>query len=329
MLRKMPVTTLLDLIMKEEMKGRHLEIAEYISQHPDEYSEVLNKAFNAENTIIEMKTRLLEIVDFLSSNQALTLIQTAINDEDSRIRARAVKAAYRTRVESLNEQIISLVTDQTEEFEIRKWGIHILASSDPDAYAKVVRRIARDQSEHTDIRREAIFALTNMDDDITLGVLCILLGDQDPEIRKSGAWALGKIRSSSVINCLLAAIDDNDDGVSDWAIRGLRDMDDARALQGLTDVMKSSEPQEQVRLIRLLIERRSDILLRAIAESLSSPNVHVRREAAWAMGVALFTPAIPSLETLLDDEDEQVRDYAKTALMRMGQFDPSAFDLKL
>jgi hypothetical protein len=324
----MPVTELLDLI-KGDMKGRHRDIADYISQHLGEFNEALNDIFKTGDTNSELKAHLLEIVDFLPSTQALALIERAIRDDDAKIRVRAVKAAYRTRVESLNEQMMSFVTDKSETFEVRKWGIHILASSDPDAFGRNLRSIARDPTESIEIRNEAIFALTNMDDDITLGVLCILLGDSDSEIRKSAAWALSKIGAPSTINCLLAAIDDEDDGVSDWAIRALRDMDDARALQGLADVLKSSRPLEQVRLIRLLIERRSDILLRAIAESLSSADVRVRREAAWAMGVALFTPAIPGLEVLIEDEDEQVREYAKTALMRMGQSDPSDFGLKL
>jgi hypothetical protein len=47
------------------------------------------------------------------------------------------------------------------------------------------------------------------------------------------------------------------------------------------------------------------------------------------MGVTLFTPAIPNLQNLVDDDDEQVKEYAKTALMRMGQIDPTDFGLSL
>ncbi|MGY5852967.1 MAG: HEAT repeat domain-containing protein [Candidatus Thorarchaeota archaeon] len=323
---------MLELLMKGDTENKHSEIAEYINQHPDEFRKILDQVFGSETSsnLTVTKKRIIGLVDLLSSGPALDLIERAIHDDDSTIRVRAVKAAYRTRIDSLNEQIARIVKDQEEKFEVRKWMIHILASSDPKAYSNLLRRMARNYEEDVNLRKEAIFALTNMDDDMTIGTLCVLLGDPVTEIRHSGAWALGKISAPSSINCLLAAIEDDDEGVRDWAIRALRDMDDARALQGLADVLKSVEPPEQARMIRLLVEKRSEIILRAIAERLTSPDVNVRREAAWAMSVALFTPSVPSLETLLEDEDERVRYHAKKALLRMGAiFEASDFGLEL
>jgi HEAT repeat protein len=74
-------------------------------------------------------------------------------------------------------------------------------------------------------------------------------------------------------------------------------------------------------MIRLIIDRRSEIVLRAIAQLLTSNDVNVRRQAAWAMGVAPYPPAAGSLEILLEDSDEQVRDYAKIALTRSESVD--------
>lgn len=67
-------------------------------------------------------------------------------------------------------------------------------------------------------------------------------------------------------------------------------MNDLHALQGLADVMRSTVPDEQVRMIRLLVEKRSEIILRAIAEQLTSSETDVRRSAAWAMGVSPYPP---------------------------------------
>jgi len=90
-------------------------------------------------------------------------------------------------------------------------------------------------------------------------------------------------------------------------------MDDARALQGLADAIHTSIPEEQVRMTRLVIERKSEVILRAIVELLDSPDIQVKRIAAWALGVSPYPPAVPSLKELLDDEDEEVRDYARIA----------------
>jgi hypothetical protein len=43
--------------------------------------------------------------------------------------------------------------------------------------------------------------------------------------------------------------------------------------------------------------------------------------------VSPYPPATANLRTLTDDKDEQVQNYAKTALIRLGEIDPS--DLRL
>jgi len=318
------VTELSELLLNKLTKDRRLEITEYISNHPEEFEKVLNHAFSEDS---ELKKPLLDIVDLLNSAQTVLVIEQAVLDEDVLIRKHGLQAAYRTRVDSLNVQVAEILSNKKEEFEIRKWALHILGSTDPEYYSGQIVKITRNSSEDVNIRKEAIFALTQIANDKTLGTLCTLLGDSDVEIRQSGAWALSNIGSSDSINCLLAALDDDDEIVRDWAIRGLRDMDDARALQGLAEVIHTSPPKEQVRMTRLVIERKSEIILRAIVELLGSQDIHVRRTAAWALGVSPYPPAVPSLKELLNDEDEEVCSYARIALIRSGGLDPT--DLKL
>ena len=313
-----------ELLLKKLDKDRRYEIAEYINNHPKEFEEVLNHAFSEDS---ELKKPLLDIVDLLNGTQMVLVIEQAVLDENALIRRYGLQAAYRTRVDSLNAHVAKILSDKEEQFEVRKWALHILGSSDPEYYSSQIVKIARDASEDVNIRKEAIFALTQIVNDKTLGTLCILLGNSNAEIRQSGAWALGNIGSSDSINCLLAALDDNDEIVRDWAIRGLRDMDDTRALQGLADAIHTSPPKEQVRMIRLVIERKSEVILRAVVELLSSQDIHVRRTAAWALSVSPYPPAVPSLKELLDDEDEEVRDYARIALIRSGGLDPTDLHL--
>ncbi|MFW9842977.1 MAG: HEAT repeat domain-containing protein [Candidatus Thorarchaeota archaeon] len=318
------MTELSVLLMEKLTKDRRLEIAEYINTHPEEFEKVLSHAFSEDS---KLKKPLLDIVDLLNGTQMVLVIEKAVLDDDAVIRRQGLQAAYRTRVDSLNVQVAEILSNKEEEFEVRKWALHILGSSDPEYYSDQIVRITRDNSEDVNIRKEAIFALTQIVNDKTLGTLCTLLGNSNVEIRQSGAWALSNIGSSDSINCLLAALDDEDEIVRDWAIRGLRDMDDARALQGLADVIRTSPPKEQVRMTRLVIERKSEVILRAIVELLGSQDTHVRVTAAWALGVSPYPPAVPSLKELLSDEDEEVRDYARIALIRSGGLDPT--DLKL
>lgn len=321
---------LLDLLADIEGSDKRREVAEYINANPEELKVFLVTLFDKnEPESDEMKQKLLELADFVNDKLALSIIEHAINDSNSLIRVRALQAAYRTRIDSLNEKVIRILDSQEEEFEARKWALHILASTDSITFSTKLRKIARNCLENAEIRKEAVFSLTKIDDDRTIGTLCALLGDPNVELRRSGAWALAQISSSDSINCLLAALDDDDTEVRDWAIRGLRDIDDSRALQGLADALENVASEEQVRMIRLIIDKRSEIVLRAIAQLLTSPDVNVRRQAAWAMGVAPYPPAAGNLEILLEDLDEQVRDYAKDALMRIGRIDPADFGLAL
>ena len=307
---------------------RRKEVAEYINAHPDEFSDTLDSVFSdLPSGNQEPKQRILDLVDLLNAKLAIQVIEKAIGDTDSRIRVRGLQATYRTMLDSLNPQLIEILEDTKEIFEVRKWIVHILASTDPMSYGRVLRNTARNNHEDINLRKEAIFALTRVADDETLGTLCALLGDSSEEIRESGAWALSNMSSPESINCLLAALEDDSEKVRDWAIRGLRDMDDTKALQGLADVMIRAPPSEQVRMIRLVAERKSEIVLRAITQLLNSLDLDVLKIAAWAMGVSPYPPAVPVLRELLNHADDQVRYYAEVALVRSGEIDPIDFHL--
>jgi hypothetical protein len=323
------VIIMLDLISKSDISKRR-EVVEYINGHPEEFTDLLRDIFAKNDTeALELKKKVLNYGDFISDRLVIEMTRQAIEDTEKQIRVRGLQSAYRRQIDSLNHLVVQILENNEEPFETRKWAIHILGSNDPVGFSKSLRLIARNPSESVELRKEAIFALTNTENDESVGVLFTLLGDASPEIRQSGAWSLGKIGSSQSIVCLMAALEDEYEGVRDWAIRGLRDMDDARALQGLTDAMMRSDPSEQVRMIGLIVEKRSEITLRAIAELLESPDVLVRRQAAWAMGVSPYPPALGNLEVLLDDDDEQVKTYAKKALARLGRVDPTDFGLFL
>ena len=320
------VANVLELLSNIDSVSKRKEVAEYINAHPDDFISLLDSVFSSDD-LASYKQQLLDITDLLSSKLAVPLIERVMSDEDSRIRVRGLQAAYRTRIDSLNPQLVDILANTMEEFEVRKWVVHILGSTDLANYGRILRKVARDGSDDVNLRKEAVFALTKATDGETLGTLCALLGDSSVEMRESGAWALSNIGAPESINCLLAALEDESEEVRDWAIRGLRDMDDTKALQGLADAMARVFPHEQVRMIRLVVERKSEIILRAITELLDSEDVKVLQVAAWAIGVSPYPPAVAVLRNLLNHDDRQVREYAKIALVRSGGIDPT--DLQL
>ncbi|UCE10527.1 MAG: HEAT repeat domain-containing protein [Candidatus Thorarchaeota archaeon] len=323
------MTTLLNRLKSCQNRAERRQAAEHINSHLEEFELMLSQVFGDDSTSIEDKLFVLDYVDFVTHSAAVTVIEYALKDDKPQVRIRGLQAAYRVRMESLNAEVKEILEDNEEVFQARKWAVHILATTDPNGYGRVLRKIARNSKEQVDLRKEAVFALTNIGDDESLGALCALLGDSEKLIRVSSAWSLSRIGSPSSINCMLAALEDEEEEVRDWAVRGLRDMDDSQALQGLADAMKLVQSGRQIRLIQLLAEKRSEIIQRAIAEMLLSTDSEVRRTAAWAMGVSPYPPAAGSLEQLLQDPDEQIREYARTALMMLGRIDPTDFGFKI
>lgn len=312
-------------LMKSDRPEMREGIAEYINAHPIEFRDLVTSLFETSGKE-DLKKRIISICDLIDRPLMCTAIGQAVNDENSDIRVSGLRAVYRTRSNEFTSDCLELVKDESQPFEVRKWATHILASEQPEEYGRFLRQIARDPNEKRNLRREAVHALTKSDDDKTVGSLCAILGDANENMRKSAAWALGRIGNEESIDCLLAALEDESEAVRDWSVRALRDMDSPKAIQGLIGAMKEAPPEEQVRMIRLIVEKRSEIILRSIAEFLSSPHTEVRRVAAWAMGVSPYPPAAASLEQLLDDEDPQVRKYAGAALRRLGKIDASEFE---
>lgn len=317
--------TMKQQIMKSNKPEMRESIADYINTHPSEFLELVSSLFGSSGKDV-LKKRIIGICDLLDRQLMYEAIDRAVNDENSDVRVSGLRAVYRTRSKEFTPNCLELARDENEPFEVRKWATHILASEQPEKYGRFLRQIARDANEEMDLRREAVHALTKTDDERTVGSLCAILGDANEDMRKSAAWALGEMGNEESIDCLLAALEDESEAVRDWSVRALRDMDSPKAIQGLIGVMKEAPPEEQVRMIRLIVEKRSEIILRSIAEFLSSPHTEVRRVAAWAMGVSPYPPAAASLEHLLHDEDPRVRKYAQAALRRLGKIDASEFN---
>lgn len=202
---------------------RH-EIAEYMNMHPEAFEEFLTDVFTEKKgaTTSDIRYRIVDLVDLLNDKLAIMVVELAIFDQNPKVRLQGLQAGYRTRVDSLNDQVLQILNDKDGEFQARKWAVHILASTDSKRYGRVLRYMARNSSEDVNLRKEAVYALTKIEDSESIGALCALLGDSEVEIRQSGAWALSTIGSPDSVNCLLAALEDEDELVRDWAIRGLR-----------------------------------------------------------------------------------------------------------
>jgi HEAT repeat protein len=324
------VTDVRELLLESKDMNKRQEIAKKLNSNPESVEELIKEIFQTtEPKFNDERELALNIIDFLNERLAIVLAKSAIDYAEQRIRVKGLQSIYRRQIDTLNDQIEKLASDLNEEFIVRKLAIHILGVTDSESFGRLLRNMMRNPDESIGLRKEAIFALTTTPSNASIGTLCNFMGNENVEIRRSSAWALAKIGSEDSICCLLAGIEDNDNQVFEWSVRGLRDMDSTRALQELANVMMRSPPEEQERLIPLVVEKKSEITLRAIAELLESDNVSVKRQAAWAMAVSPYPPALGMLEKLVNDDDAQIREYVKKALTKLGKVDPTDFGLIL
>jgi HEAT repeat protein len=113
------------------------------------------------------------------------------------------------------------------------------------------------------------------------------LEDQEPEVRRGAAWALGVIRNPRAVEPLVSRLRDADESVRSGAAWALGVIGDPRGVPALVDALRDSSPE-------------------------------VRRKAAWALGEIGEREAVDALVQVLEDEDLDVRRVTFLVLEKLG-----------
>lgn len=146
------------------------------------------------------------------------------------------------------------------------------------------------------IRRNAAWALSEIrgghgtNREAAVKPLIALLRDGDASVQKAAAFSLGEIRDERAGEELILALDDSDWQVREMAAWALGEMKDERAVRSLTSVLLKDEQGS------------------------------VRSKSAWALGEIKASAAVEALTIALNDQDQQVRSYAKWALAEIQDF---------
>ncbi|NES98056.1 MAG: HEAT repeat domain-containing protein, partial [Desertifilum sp. SIO1I2] len=159
-------------------------------------------------------------------------------------------------------------------------------------------------------------------------VLTSALEDSDALVRRSAAYALGKIgaEAKSAIPALTSALQDPDDSVRRSAASALGRMgaEAKSAIPALTSALQDPDNSVHVRinaagaLVKIGAEAKSAIP--ALILALQDPDDSVRMNATFVLASmgAEAKSAIPALILVLQDPDDSVRMNAAGALASMG-----------
>lgn len=193
-------------------------------------------------------------------------------------------------VNRLRKKLENLINSQDMRYRDEAWqAIHQVLEYDLETYTNLVAAL-RNPSVPLEIRETLCWILARLGNKGATPALVIALKDENPDLRKNAAIALGHLGSRSAVKDLKSRlIKDEDAGVRLCVANALGEIRDTST-------------------INLLINRLMD----------TSENAQVRGQVAEALGNLGDKRAIDPLITMLEDASDEVRFWSVYALGQLG-----------
>lgn len=185
----------------------------------------------------------------------------------------------------------------------------------PDS-AKVARQALSDPA--ADIRREAVGILGWLKHVEALPDLTLRLAeDEDGEVRRIAAGAVGFASTASVIHALTQALSDAQWRVREEAATTLGKVGDDSAGSALLSALRDDYWQVRLRAVRSLGRLKYRPARKAVESLLAHGISNLRKESALALGEFGDAGALPALRLAEHDGDPEVRKAVRIALSQL------------
>lgn len=139
----------------------------------------------------------------------------------------------------------------------------------------------------------------------------------DAHLRHQAVHVLGKIGGASAVAPLVTALNDSNPTVQIKAAFSLGQIGDVRAIPALIGQFGAANLNVQ-NSVNAALERFGANAVDALAETLTTPRWHSRKQAAEVLALIAHPRAIPALTQSLSDEHAEVRFAAISALCEIG-----------
>lgn len=210
---------------------------------------------------------------------------------------------------------------KSSDEEARREATLMLVALETPATIPALTSALNDTSER--VRALAITGLARLGDSSLVSIIAARLAqDKKPFVRKSAAYALGKLGSAEGTAALVAALKDKDIEVRCAAAVALGEYSDASAIAPLTVAL-----QDKSEFVRAQSARALGANGRAAAAAVpslvrllaSDKDQNVRRHAATALGQIGERSALPALERAARDHDPYLSQAADEAIKLLGR----------
>lgn len=148
--------------------------------------------------------------------------------------------------------------------------------------------------------------------------LSTALLDQDWEIRKVAAWALGTLKDKNTLESLLNVANDENRDVRYSVIEALGKFKSSKAVPQLAHALKDEFWWVRRRAAWALGETGDPSAIGPLGLAMTDENPKVRHEVVDALGELNDRRAIPYILSAIHDEERDVREVAVTSLDELG-----------
>ncbi|GEM_PF-5354103 len=138
--------------------------------------------------------------------------------------------------------------------------------------------------------------------------------DDNVDVRRRAAMALGRIGDARVVDALIVALKDKDEVVRRNAASALGAIGDAEAVEALVEALKEGNADLRRNAAKALRHIGDPGAVEALKKALKDPNTNVRRNAALALGRIGDPRAVEALKKALEVGDADLLVYIPRAL---------------
>lgn len=194
-----------------------------------------------------------------------------------------------------------------------------LGESGQRADTAIVRAVmARLRDEDAEVRRAAADALGRLRHPMAIDALVLALDDLDGDVRRAAMYALGNFEHSRVpAPPIRRMLENADEEIRSHAVRLLAELRDRASIPAITRLVSDADADVRGTALRALEELQAPIGEEVVARAMSDKSGDVREAAVQIAGERQMTSLVPQLIAMLDDRSGGLREMAAHALTEM------------
>jgi len=266
----------------------------------------------------DVRMTAVEALGMTEDKRVVEPLIAALRDQSMRVRRCAVEALAQIKDKHAVEPLIGAL--KNDDSKVRKAAIEALGIiQDKRALVPLIAAL-KDQDKHVCV--DAHRALEKIDSnwreseaaEQAVPAFITALKDDDKNMRKVAAEALGMIRDKRAVEPLISALKDDDKNVRKAAAEALGMIRDKRAVESLIGALKDQNEVVRWHALHALAEIKDKQTLEPLIAALRDQHTSSRRVAVQALGKIKDKQALEPLIAVLKDQDEDVRLDAHRAL---------------